>query len=60
MAVGCGDGETSTAAPGTANTQEQQDKERAAREAAYGKGGNTKAAPDANKSAAGHTGSRPN
>jgi len=60
MAVGCGEGETTTATPGTVNTQEQLDKEKAAREAAYGKGGNTKVAPDANKSAAGHTGSKPN
>jgi hypothetical protein len=66
MAVGCSEGGDSGApAPGTANTQEQQDKERAARESAYGKGGNTKsAAGDASsnttKSKAGSTGSKPN
>lgn len=63
MAVGCGEGESSAPASGTVNTAEQQAKEQAAREAAYGKGGNTKAAPapgDANKSKAGSSGSKPN
>jgi hypothetical protein len=61
MAVGCGD-ETNNAPPtSAANAQEQQEKERAAREAAYGKGGNTKASPgDAKSGSAGRTSSKPN
>jgi hypothetical protein len=60
FAAGCGDTDVNATAPGQATSQEQLDKEKAAREAAYGKGGNaTRSTGNASKSPAGRTGSRP-
>jgi hypothetical protein len=51
MAVGCGEEKTNNAAPTTAaDAQAQQEKEKAAREAAYGKGGITKPSSGDSKS----------